>query len=181
MKRKYKVWIWMVLLTLLMSSLPSGVMANERYRVYSSIDNGFEICYPESWTLTEGFMGTVMTVVSPIPYRGSDMAVSYNVIVQDISSQGNYSIDQYTELTLNQLELMFTDPKIISVTDAPLGGIRGKEIIYAGTMGQFRLQWMCRFIFNNNKIYVITFGTTVKEFDKFKALGMDVMDSFELI
>lgn len=132
--------------------------------------------------MQEGFMGSAVSFASPYPYKGLEFPAGLNVMVQDLSTQP-YPLDleTYTELSKRQIETILTDPKIISVREAFLGGLPGKEMIYKGSMGKLRLQYMCRYAIVNKKVYLVTFGTDPKSFPELKSLGTDLMDSFDFI
>jgi len=146
---------------------------------YDSPDYGIRIKYPADWAKQEQVMGAVVAFFAPTEGPSDIFQDNVNIIVQDLSAQP-MTLDEYTELSLGQIEQFITDPSILDSSAVTLADIPGHKIVYTGKQGQYDLKWMQVWTVKNDKAYVISYTAEVSRYSALLETVQEMIDSFEI-
>lgn len=152
------------------------IYRNEKYR--------FEIHYPSNWTRQEqepfGTLALIFVAFLSPQESASDMFLeNINITVQDLSNQP-MTLDEYTNLSINQMSQYITDFNIIDSSVTTLVGNPAHKIVYTGKEGQNNLKWMQIWTIKDNKAYVITYTAKIDTYSNFLGTIQQMINSFKL-
>ncbi|MFT6715647.1 MAG: hypothetical protein ACJA0Q_000274 [Saprospiraceae bacterium] len=140
----------------------------------------YEISFPHSWiTDTSKVMGTDLILFSPLVGKNDVFRENVNILVQDLSAY-DLSLDQYVDISVNQINTLITDSKI--ELNERVKGINGDfyKIIYTGKQGKLNLKFEQYFWLVKKTAYVLTFTCEVDQFSKYQQVGEQILNSFKL-
>ena len=166
-----------LLITLLV--MPFGVFAQQA--AWKNIDQtAYKLSYPGDWVLDEGGqMGTRFILFSALESTEDLFKENVNLIIQDLTGY-NLDLDKYAQLSENQIKSMITNVNIIEHKRVSTGAVPHYKIIYTGDQGAFKLTFEQYYFVKDNKAYVLTFTSEQKNFEKYKADGEKILESFAL-
>ena len=142
---------------------------------------GFRISFPPEWDFDqEGSMGTEFIIFSPPGSLQDKFRENLNLVVQDVADM-DLSLQDYTELSVRQIETMLTDAEILSSSIGELNGTTYSDLVYKGSMGQMNLFFYQRYLLWNGKAYVLTFTTEQNTKKEYLPIGESLMASFHFI
>ena len=148
------------------------------WKTYSKED--YTIQYPSSWELNEsGMMGTSFIFLSPPDGPNDNFRENVNMVTQSLQGQ-KITMDQFVELTKNQLKVLITGVNILYEERKEKEGLEYHKIIYTGTQGTLNLKLEQYYFLANDSIYSLTLTCTIVDFDDYQEIGEKIMDSFEL-
>ena len=124
-------------------------------------------------------LGSVVAFLSPRGGTSDDLQENVNIVVQDLSAQP-MTLEEYTDLTLGQIEQFITDAKILDSSPATLAGNPGHKAVYTGKQGQYDLEWMQLWTVKGNKAYVITYTAEAREYSAVLATAQEMIESFAI-
>ena len=161
---------------------PSETPATEttKFLTYDSSAYGIRIEYPSDWTKNEQVMGTVATFLSPQESASDIFKENVNVIVQDLSTQP-MTLEEYTELSVGQVEQFITDANILDSSVTTLDGTSAHKVVYTGKQGQYSLKWMQVWTIKDNTAYVLSYTAEANKYNDFLDTAQEMVDSFEII
>ncbi|MFT6748017.1 MAG: hypothetical protein ACJAZ2_002375 [Glaciecola sp.] len=144
------------------------------------ITNGYQITYPYNWSSdTSKAMGTDLILFSPTVKGISAFRSNVNILVQDLSAY-DLTLDQYVKISVNQIETLITDSKIL--LNKRTNGTSGpfQKMIYTGKQGKLNLKFEQYYWLVNKKAYVLTLTCDVNNFSKYQQAGEQILNSFKL-
>ena len=159
---------------------PAAHTASEGYSTYTSYQYDLRMDYPSDWVKREGFMGTIVVFMAPTEGMEDGSPANMNVLMQDITFQ-TMTLDDYTELSIEQLESFITDFDLIEEDDITLAGAPAKKLVYTGEQGVFEIKWVQVWGIKDSKVYVLTFTTHEDRFNEFSGIADEMIDSFEVL
>jgi hypothetical protein len=139
---------------------------------------GIKMEYPASWTKQDNVAGAVVSF-SPTADESVNTP-SLNIVVQDLSSNP-LSLDDFTTVSLYQMEQMLTEVKGMSVNPRELAGNPGKNISYTTTLQNTTLKFRQVFTLVENIAYIITFSAPINVHDNYSVLIETCINTFSLI
>lgn len=143
-------------------------------------ESKYSIKYPKDWKLQNpGQMGSEFMIFSPISEPGDKFRENINLLIQNLNGL-NLNLEQYTELSENQIKTLISDSKIFENKRQHGKKYDYQKIIYKGTMGELKLKFVQYYWVINNKAYVLTFTAEQNQFDKYLPVAVKIMDSFEI-
>ena len=111
-----------------------------KFLTYTNHDHGVEILYPMDWEILENFMGTIASFLSPQESPKDDFRENLNILVQDLTNQP-MTIEEYTQLSLAQLEQIMTKFKITDpISVSTLVGYPAHRLTYLQQQGKLKLK-----------------------------------------
>jgi hypothetical protein len=142
--------------------------------------DGLKAQYPETWGLTEGLMGTVFVIQSPIENETDRFSESVNLMMQDLSGFGReISMKEFVELSEVQLKNMITDFSSVKSEATTFKGQDGWTLTYTGKQGEYELKWHQLFFIADQKAYVLTFTGDMEGFDRLLPAAEKIMNTLE--
>ncbi len=143
-------------------------------------DEKFEIKYPSDWTVDKsGIMGSNFILFSPLSNKSDNFIENVNLLIQDLTGS-NLTLDQYAEISENQIKTMITDSKIFLNERIKDGKSEYQKLIYSGKQGIYDLKFEQYYWVIEDEVYVLTLTCKVDEFDNYKATGEKILNSFEI-
>jgi hypothetical protein len=144
--------------------------------------DGYRITYPEQWKANQsGYMGTNFFLFSPLTGENDKFSENINLVTQNLTGTGISSLDDFVNLSENQIKTIITDAKIIQSKRITGEKYTYHQIIFEGKQSNFHLKTMQYYWVINNKAYVLTFTAQAGEFDKYLPEAKKIMHSFEII
>jgi serine/threonine-protein kinase len=146
------------------------------------IDSKYEIAFPESWAKQQ--KGTATFFLSPKQNEKDLFQENINIIIQDLSSQP-MTLEDYTNLTKQQVIQAFGSSAIVSIKDLNVAGQQAKEMVYTmpknpiqGRNQNLKLRQL--WFIKGNNTYLLTYTAQSSEYDKFLETAKAIFDSFKL-
>jgi hypothetical protein len=140
----------------------------------------YKFSYPANWVLDEaGQMGTKFIIFSALESAEDTFKENVNLIIQDLTGY-NLNLDQYAKLSEEQIKNMMNNVSIGEHKRVDTGSSPHYKIIYSGDQGIYKLTFEQYYFVKDNKAYVLTLTTEQKSFEKFKAEGEKMLESFVL-
>ncbi|MEO9869815.1 hypothetical protein [Ekhidna sp.] len=136
----------------------------------------YSIKYPSTWEVNQtGQMGMAFGLFSPAGMQGDQFRENVNLIIQDISSQ-NLDLVDFVSLSENQITTMIVDGNLL-VSEKKDGY---HQMIYTGTMGQYKLKFQQYYWVIGGNAYILTFTAEQNQYDNYIGVAQQLMDSFEI-
>jgi len=156
----------------------TSVVSTEGWNVYSQ--DKFEIKFPIDWVIdTSGVMGSKFLLFNNSALQSEGFRDNINLIVQDLSAY-DVELDQYVEISENQITTMLTDGEIISSERKSSGGIEYQQVRFSGRQGIFKLTFEQRYYIVDKIAFVLTFTCKTQDFDAVIQTSQRVMDAFKI-
>lgn len=135
-------------------------LPNIAMKTFVSPDGTFQIGYPTNWQVMEGFMGTVVSFLSPLVNAADTLTENVNIIVQPLEGESSLAEASRTALAeLKQIEnfhLLESTPFVIDKTSA-------HAVVYTGSAApvlKFKQAWTIR----GGSLYIFTFASSVDSY-----------------
>jgi hypothetical protein len=143
-------------------------------------EKGYSIQYPDNWELnTSGQMSTSFILFSKQTSPQDQFRENVNLIIQDLTKQ-NINLDKYVEISEGQVKTMITNGKLIESKRLNSNGIDFQKVIYTGDQGTYKLKFEQYYLIKKNKAYVLTLTCETRQFDAYKEIGEQILNSFIL-
>jgi len=140
----------------------------------------YSIEYPSDWELNKsGQMGTKFILFSKLTSNNDQFKENVNLIVQDLTGY-NIDLNQYVEISENQIKTMITDGNIISSERVKKDEKEFQRVIYTGKQGIYDLKFEQYYWVENNNAYVLTLTCEITAYTDFKNTGEKILNSFEI-
>lgn len=168
--------------TLLAFIMIIGSSSCSQEKMDKHTDSKYEISYPERWIKQQ--KGTTTFFLSPKENEKDLFQENVNVMVQDLSSQ-QMTLEDYTNLTKQQVTQAFGSSAIVSVKDLNFAGQQAKEMVYnmpKNPMQGRNLNLKLRQVWfiKGNNAYLLTYTAQSSEYDNYLETAKGIFDSFKL-
>lgn len=161
------------------TEMSGEMVVPESFVKYENAEKGLSIAYPDDWRMQENVMGTVVMFLSPTESETDTFSENVNVVTQDLS-KSPMSLDDYTDLNLQQLGTVISDFKLIESGATTMDGMKATYVVYSGTQGvndlMFRQVWA---IDNNDMAYVLTFSAMVDKYESVLPMSDQMFETFK--
>ncbi len=142
-------------------------------------DKNYSVQYPDTWILDRNpQMGMSFVVLSKLSDPKDQFKENVNLLIQDLKGK-NMTLKSYTELSEEQIATMVTNGKLIESKTRNENGSEFQKLIYTGDQGMYKLKFEQYYWVKNEKAYVLTLTCETSQFEKFKATGEKIMNSFK--
>lgn len=179
-----------VLLLLLMPILVSGQIPTQEIvgkdtpgiaPAWLSLDDStFSIQYPQSWELNqEEAMGTRFILFSPAESEDDAFRENVNLLLQDVSGL-QLDLATFTELSLDQLKIMFNAFHLIENQRLKKGKLEYQKLMYTAEQGMFQLQFEQYYWVIGDAAYVLTFTSEENKFADYMETSEKILNSFSI-
>jgi hypothetical protein len=140
----------------------------------------YSIQCPANWTIdTSKTLGADLFIFSPKTSETDNFRENVNVMIQSL--QGfNVTLDQYVEVSENQIKTGLTNGKIIESKKLTRGPLTFHKLTYSGTQGIFTLKGQQYYFLHRETAYVITFTADNNNVQTFEEIGEAVLNSFKI-
>ena len=158
--------------------------SQEKFLEYKSTKGGFEFSYSDLW-VKQLMNGHAVFLTKGDKEDGTNFRNNLNVIVQDLS-QSPMSLEDYHNLTLQQIEQALGKNAVTGDKDTKIGGVNAKELVYIiskdiskGNFLDLKIKQV--YLIKNNKAYLITYTAKLKDFEKYLKSANTFFKTFKLL
>jgi serine/threonine-protein kinase len=146
-------------------------------RIYTESD--FSISFDADWQLdTSRIAGSRFFLFSK-PESNLDLfRENINLIIQNLSGL-KMNMDQYIEVSLNQLEEYIPDCVVETSERSYINGNEIHKLIFTGSQNTSRLKFLQYVYIKEEKAYVLTFTGEQKKFDDYLERATNILNSFK--
>ena len=187
MKRSFKClkYLFLIVLTTFSCSVAFGQTTKienskdvpENWKTINTPDYFIE--YPDSFELnTTGEMGTCFILFSKPDSPNDLFKENVNLIIQNLNNDIN--LDKFVEITENQLKTFMTNGKLIESKRIKFDHSEFQKFVFSGTQGIFHLKFEQYDWVKNNKAYILTLSCETNQFERYKKVGEEIMNSFKI-
>lgn len=139
----------------------------------------YSIKYPPDWSLdVEGLMNTTFFISSPVS-ADDTFSENVNLLIQDLS-RFPMSLDEYTELSINQVETMVPEGKLKKEERLKGAKYEYHSVLYSARFNNNPLMTAQYYWVIDNNAYILTFTTLAADYEAYRALGYGIMNSFTI-
>ena len=125
------------------------------FKLFESMDEGFTIQYPETWSVREKEKSTIVSFISPLQDKKDAFAENINV-VSEILGGNSLSLEEYYKYSEANLRKFFADFKLLKNESTVISGLPGRIVVYTTNQNQLKLRTTQIFTIKNGKAYIIT-------------------------
>ncbi len=141
----------------------------------------YSIQHPSDWELDQsGEMGTDFIMFTPLDSEEDQFRENVNLMIQDLSAY-NLDLDQYTEISVEQIKTVFINPDILESKKVKTTKGEYHYVNYTGDQGQYQLHFIQYYWVIGKEAYILTFTCEIDKFDAYKEIGAKILNSFKLI
>jgi serine/threonine-protein kinase len=124
-------------------------------------------------------MGLGIILLSKKTSKNDNFRVNITLVIQDLTGQ-NISLDDFVKISEDQIKTLVNDGQILENRRFLNNSFEFHELLYTGKQGVFELMWKQYYTINNEKAYILTLTTGVEQFESYKTVGEEIMNSFKL-
>jgi len=158
------------------TSTKPGTLTVSKWKKFEA--KNYVIQYPDKWDLdTSKQFGTAFILFSPLESPKDQFKENVNLLSQSLQGQ-NIDLDQLSEMTLEQLKKMITNPVIIENKRIKEGNKEYQRMIYTGEQGAYHLKWEQYYMIINDNAYVLTLTCEQTKFAMYQPMGERILNSF---
>ncbi len=140
--------------------------------------DGTSLKYPDNWELDDSRqLGTSLILFSPQEGDEDNFRENVNLIVQDISAY-EITLEEYTELSLEQVKTVIAKSKILENKPTTLDGIKASRVVYTGQDNGMDLKFTQVFTIRNGMAYILTFTAEKEKSEKYATVADKILESF---
>jgi serine/threonine-protein kinase len=156
----------------------------EGFLTYTDATYKIKLVYPKEWEKKVGELGTIVAFLSPPESASDTFRENVNIAIEDISSRP-MTLDEYTNLSLSQLDQFVQNANVLESGEDTLGGIRAHRLVYTGEMESngkiYTLKWLQVYTIKNNKVYMFTYTSAEDSYSDYLDSVEQMIDSFEIM
>ncbi len=142
-------------------------------------EKGYSLQYPQDWTLDQSRQsGTSFIVLSQPSSPDDQFRENVNLLIQDLNGL-NMDLDNYTEISLDQVKMMLTNGNIIESVRRKGNGVEFQKVVYSGDQGVFKIYCEQYYRVKDKKAYVLTLTCETDQLDSYKEIGEQILNSFK--
>ena len=169
-----------IMLYFILSFLVFSCSQDTEWNQYKGIY--FTINAPKDWEQSKS--ENVLVFKTKRESSSATFQDNFNVIVQDLGAE-KMSLDDYSELTYNQVKQAVGEKFILNFKDATLSGIKAKDMSYIIPKDSTRKRYLDlevhqKWIVKGNKAYVLTYTSQKENYEKYKVIVEKMFSSFKL-
>jgi hypothetical protein len=143
---------------------------------YEDTEFGFTIDHPPSWTVTQQ-PGVVVLFVNQASAQDG-FAESVNVVAEELP--GEIPLDDYTEVTIRNLEAGFGQIEVIEEGPTTIGGLPAHSIEYRAEQQGQTLTFLQTWFVDGTTAFVLTFTGQDQGFDELRPEAESIFESFRV-
>lgn len=142
--------------------------------------DNYEIQHPSDWSLdTTRNLGPAFFLFTQVADDKDGFRENVNLLIQDLTGY-NMNLDQFVEISENQIETMITDGKILNNDRKRENDRDFHRLIYSGKQGDFDLKFLQYYFILDEKAYVLTLTCELDQFENYQEVGEKILSSFRI-
>ncbi|MBT1688451.1 hypothetical protein [Dawidia soli] len=146
-----------------------------KFLTYTNPMNKFNMRYPERWQNQAGM--NAVAFLSPKENEQDAFQENVNLMLQDLTQQP-MNIDQYTELTRQQVVQFAGNDAIVSLKDATIGGQPCKEFVFKMAYDGRNLKLKQYWFIKEQTAYLFTYTAETTQYANYENVATNLMKSF---
>jgi hypothetical protein len=146
-----------------------------KFLTYTNSLNKFNLRYPELWQNQAGL--NAVAFLSPKENEQDAFQENVNLMLQDLTQQP-MDLNQYTELTRQQVAQFAGNEAIVSLKDATIGGQPCKEFIFTMAYNGRDLKLKQYWFIKGQTAYLFTYTAESTQYASYESVATDLMKSF---
>ncbi|MFA4891194.1 MAG: PsbP-related protein [Candidatus Gracilibacteria bacterium] len=156
----------------------TACVQKEEGRYYYEDKYSFSIEVPDSWSTSEGLMGTTVAIMSPL--EGAEDIFSDNVTITTEELPMIMSLDDYFKVGVAAAGAMLDNYKASETTKVTINDKEALWFTYAYTMGEQDLESIAYIVIDGTVAYLIGGSSLAADYDKYQETFKKICESFRL-
>ncbi|HJT84171.1 MAG TPA: DcrB-related protein [Nitrososphaeraceae archaeon] len=157
---------------------------------YNNSKLNFLIHYPSNWNLTERkFDPAIENISSTVeitsPFEGPQDLVQEQLLISVNKLQKDVTFDEYVDNALNQFKREYREFRLIANNSTIIDNHEARKISYSYIAGNdplsIELIMNHNLILDNDRVYVLSFGTPPDKYYNYINLIQQMIDSFKIL
>lgn len=150
------------------------------YKTFMGSDLGFQMDYPEDWTVDKSSSYVAVSFMSPI--EGEDLfAENVNFTTEDLTPYPGTTLDDYSEAALGQIATAMPEYVLVDQGARMLGDIDAGYLLGDYPLAGYNVEVLSVFAIDNETAYIITYTGEVETHDQFADTVETMLSSFKLL
>jgi hypothetical protein len=146
------------------------------------VQDNVTISYPKDWTSSDQKPQPSMQflLLSDDKSQIEDkFRENINLTLEDLNGK-TLTLDEYSKLSLDQITAQIPSAKILSNESRKIDGWEAKSAIWTADFGNgMILKFKQIYVLNAGVAYILTFSSTVAEYDDYIEVGDEILNSFK--
>ncbi|HOA32548.1 MAG TPA: PsbP-related protein [Clostridia bacterium] len=92
----------------------------------------------------------------------------------------HYTLEEYADLAIDEMSSYIENYEQVDFDEFETDNWKGYYLIYTGTYQEFEIAWAQVFFMENDNIYILTFATTVDEYETYVPAAEYIAENFVL-
>jgi len=156
------------------------MVSDRAFAKYEHPTGFFRMSYPPEWTMIENEAGAAVIFYSKLESDLDIFKENVNIVIQDLSEKP-MPLDQYTQMAINQMKVVFkTNLEVLESTDISLGGIPGHKFVFIGKGPDGELKFQSIWAVKGETAFQFTYTSMKQDFDKYIDLVNKMHKSFTI-
>ncbi|MES2555021.1 MAG: PsbP-related protein [Bacteroidota bacterium] len=140
----------------------------------------YSLQHPKEWKQEkQQQMGTEFMLMTSRTSALDEFKENINLVVQDISNT-NLDLEKYTAISEEQIMEGMENAEMISSERTKKHGETAQQIIYTASYGKRKLKFEQYYWIKNSKAFILTMTCEADQFDTYKKVGEEILESFRL-
>ena len=142
---------------------------NQFTRYKDTGGNGFEVKYPNNWTVAPYTSGVNAVFYSPLDNALDKYKDNVNILVQDMNKLTEiYSLNKYTKKAIGQMKVIYKENFVLlDSQDITVDNTPGHEITFIGKNPGIDLKVKCVWAIKGTNVYLFTYSAVDSQYDKY--------------
>jgi hypothetical protein len=144
------------------------------------IKDNYQIQYPSTWKIdTSRTMGTEFMIFAPKENDTDVFSENVNFIIQNLQGT-QIDLEKYKQISEKQYSEFFSDVQIFESAIIKDHSNEFYRSSFAMTQGKFRIRITAVCFIKNEKAYLLTFTSEFANYERFKSVGEEMLNSFSI-
>ena len=166
-------------LLLLLCVMLTGQIFAQDQKTYEG--EGYRMTYPSSWSIDDSqTRAQAIFFFSPQDGPADNFRENVNLMVQDLTPD-QATMKDYLTLSKKQFKDYNATVLELSEVPDPADGFPEAFISYTMPMGEFDLQFIARVKIKGQKAYLLTYTSTIDNFEQYLEDGKAIIESFSFM
>ncbi|ASS48655.1 MAG: hypothetical protein CHH17_07880 [Candidatus Fluviicola riflensis] len=140
----------------------------------------YSLQHPKEWKQqSQQQIGIEFSLMTARTSPKDEFKENINLVVQDISNT-NLDLEKYTAISEEQIMEGMENAELISSERSNKHGETAQQIIYTASYGKRKLKFEQYYWIKNDKAFVLTMTCEADQFDEYKEVGEEILESFRL-
>ncbi len=156
--------------------MPQALAAGKK--TYTSVRYLYSIAYPADWRVKE--LGKVTMFLSGLESREDRFAENVEVVVEDLSGQGDVSLFDYHRKSIGSAPRLLKDFKVLEEAKTEFVGREAIAVLYTATVKEKKFRFKKYTLLVGQDAYSLTYTAQNEDFDKFLPVAEKIMRSLQV-